>query len=792
MARASLAYAWRAAALGGLVAGLALAEPLGLGTRAADGAAKELGTRAGLGVVAALVVVLSLVRPRVGRAGSAEWLALVVVVAGLGGLSVGSARLAAIDGGALAAEPGAHVELHGIVASAPRASGSLTRFALETLEGRIAVEARSPLSPPPRSGISTHSVEIPTLGAVDEGSEVVVGGTIRIPAPWERSQVERSGASLVIAADHVAPTGASRGGLRGALDDVRRRAEAALERGTEPPAAALLRGFVLGQDDRIPEDVREEFRRSGLAHVLAVSGQNVMLLAILATPFLALAGVPLRSRLGAIAVIIAIYVPVAGAGASIQRAGVMGIAGVIAALASRPTARWYALGLAAAVTLAIDPRATADIGWQLSFCAVAGLLVLAPPFIRLFAPARRGMRRALAEGAAMTLAATLATAPVAAHHFGTVSLTAIPANLVALPAIAPAMWLGMLAGTLGQVGGAPVEPLTWLGGLCASFIGWVARAFGPEWAQLDVAEPGPVAALAWTAVLVGGARLTCIAIERRLSMRPAPRPPRRLALALAGSLAACAAALALVGSVGSEEGSPPALTIRILDVGQGDAILVEPRTRPPLLVDAGPPDADVGRLLAELGVEELSAIAITHDELDHSGGLGSVLGEVDTRHLLSPYGKPAACRFLECPATKRLAAGSGFSLGRVDVEVLWPPATLPPAANPNETALVLKVSKGEFDAVLAADAEAETASYGAGPIEFLKVSHHGSADSGLDSLLDRTSPELAAISVGADNPYGHPASETTQALDAHGVTTLRTDEAGEIVVEVRGDGWTVR
>ncbi len=97
---------------------------------------------------------------------------------------------------------------------------------------------------------------------------------------------------------------------------------------------------------------------------------------------------PLRSRLVAIALIIAIYVPVAGAGASIQRAGVMGIAGVVAALASRPTARWYALGLAAAVTLAIDPRATADIGWQLSFCAVAGLLVLAPPLIRLLAPER--------------------------------------------------------------------------------------------------------------------------------------------------------------------------------------------------------------------------------------------------------------------------------------------------------------------------------------------------------------------------------------------------------------------
>ena len=112
---------------------------------------------------------------------------------------------------------------------------------------------------------------------------------------------------------------------------------------------------------------------------------------------------------------------------------------------------------------------------------------------------------------------SLATAPLAAHHFGTVSVTAIPANLIALPAIAPAMWLGMLSGALGQIPGAPVEPLTWLGGLCAGFIGWVAHALGPEWAQLDVPEPGPAAALVWTAVLVGGARLACLALERRRS-----------------------------------------------------------------------------------------------------------------------------------------------------------------------------------------------------------------------------------------------------------------------------------
>jgi competence protein ComEC len=355
------------------------------------------------------------------------------------------------------------------------------------------------------------------------------------------------------------------------------------------------------------------------------------------------------------------------------------------------------------------------------------------------------------------------------------------------------MWLGMLSGGLGQAPGAPVEPLTWLGGLCAAFIGWVAHALGPEWAQLDVPEPSAPAAIVWTAVLVGGARIACLALERRSTMRPAPRPPTRVVLVTAGASVLTIAAIALTGS--DENDAParePALTIRILDVGQGDAILVQPHGRKPLLIDTGPPDAETGAQLADLGVDELSAIAITHDELDHSGGLASVLDEVEARRLLAGYGPPQGCRFLDCPPTTRVAAGSRFRLGRARAEVLWPPPGIPIAEDPNETSLVLLLSLGDFDALLTADAESEAATYGSGPVEFLKLAHHGSADSGLDPLLERTSPEFAAISVGADNTYGHPAPETTAALEDHEVPALRTDEAGEIVVEVRGDGWTVR
>ena len=140
--------------------------------------------------------------------------------------------------------------------------------------------------------------------------------------------------------------------------------------------------------------------------------------------------------------LVAAYVPLAGGGPSIQRAGVMGAAGLVAALAGRPASRWYALGLAAAATLALNPLAVLEPGWQLSFAAVVALLAMAPALRELLA---RRMPGPVADAAAITIAATAGTAPLMALHFGTVSLASLPANLLAAPAVAPIMWLGMLS-----------------------------------------------------------------------------------------------------------------------------------------------------------------------------------------------------------------------------------------------------------------------------------------------------------------------------------------------------------
>src|SRR4051812_19028775 len=240
-----------------------------------------------------------------------------------------------------------------------------------------------------------------------------------------------------------------RGGLTGVVDAMRRRAESGIAANLPADLGALARGMVLGEDGDVPENTRDDFRRSGLAHLLAASGQNVALLCALALPLLMLVGAPQRLRIAVLLPLVAIYVALAGSGASITRAGIMAAAGLLAIAAGRRSSAVYSLLLAAAVTLTLNPRATGDPGWQLSFAAVAGMLALGPVVAR---PMRR-LPRPVAEAVGATVAATISTAPLLAHEFGAVSLAALPANLVAFAAVAPIMWTGMTEAALEQLGG---------------------------------------------------------------------------------------------------------------------------------------------------------------------------------------------------------------------------------------------------------------------------------------------------------------------------------------------------
>ena len=394
----------------------------------------------GSAIAAGLAAGLALVPAR--RSPPLARLALVGLAASLIGLHVGAARLRSIDAGAFVGRPGAHVAAEGNVIAVPRRSAGEVRVPIGTAAGRLLAVAQEPVA----------DLRVGETRAGEGGSRPAASlARAGAAAPGNRAHPQGSRRS--------SPRGGRRGGLLGRLDAIRDRAETALGAGMPSREAALARGFVLGQDDRIDPATVDDFRRSGLSHLLAVSGQNVMLLILLASPLLALLGIPLRARLLWLLALVAVYVPLAGGGPSIQRAGAMGAAGVVALLAGRPASRAFALLVAADSTLLLNPRACGDPGWQLSFAAVVGIFLLGAPLRNALVDRLGGgaAQRGLAEGAAITISATLATAPLISHHFGALPVGTLAANLLALPAIAPAMWLGMLAAAIGQVPGAPVD-----------------------------------------------------------------------------------------------------------------------------------------------------------------------------------------------------------------------------------------------------------------------------------------------------------------------------------------------
>jgi competence protein ComEC len=270
-------------------------------------------------------------------------------------------------------------------------------------------------------------------------------------------------------------------------------------------------------------------------------------------------------------------------------------------------------------------------------------------------------------------------------------------------------------------------------------------------------------------------------------------PWRRRLQAAAALLAAVAvgATLLLRGGAAGLPDRPYGLRVEVLDVGQGDAILLQPAAAPAVLVDGGPPGDGLEAKLEDAGVERLGAAVVTHDQSDHAGGIDQILGELPVARLLYGAASPRLVAEARAGGARpvRLARGDAVRSGSLRLEVLWPPAELaaePPAgADPNELALVLLARWHRFAMLLTADAEAEAVPLDPGPIDVLKVAHHGSDDAGLGVLLDRTRPRLAVISVGTDNPFGHPTPATLAALARHRIPTLRTDLAGTVEIDVR-------
>ena len=422
-------------------------------------------------------------------------------------------------------------------------------------------------------------------------------------------------------------------------------------------------------------------------------------------------------------------------------------------------------------------------------------------------PSRAALLRGLADGVALTLAATVATAPLLAHHFGSVPLAGLPANLLALPAVAPAMWLGMLKTALGQlpqpadqlavalgaVASVPLDYLTGLAERCADAPGGqLPLALGSTPAVLAA-----YASMAAPALLLHrkrdalGARLTDLSARWHATPRR-----RRRALAAAGAIA-LVTALAVWTAPPS---APDRLTIRFLDVGQGDATLIQHPDGTAVLFDGGPPEAGVTRLLRKAGVKRLALVVATHASRDHHGGLTAVFDRFPVDTLLDGGDGTAdptfhaMLRVAAARGVRRVKATAGVALalagGDLRIRVLSPPPRPPgpPPEDPNPRAIVAIVSCRGFDLMLSADAESEALlPLDLPDVDAMKVPHHGSEDPGLPEVLTRLRPELAGIEVGRNNTYGHPAPSTLNALRRARVPTFRTDRDGTVTVTPRGD-----
>jgi competence protein ComEC len=430
------------------------------------------------------------------------------------------------------------------------------------------------------------------------------------------------------------------------------------------------------------------------------------------------------------------------------------------------------------VLLAWNPYSLLEPGFQLSFTAVAAIFVAVPRVERALDgyPVPAWLRGV----AAVSVACGLATAPIVLIHFGSVPVYAVVSNALAAPAVGPLLGLALITSVVELVSASTAAGLAWLNGWLAAYVATCARLV----AALPYAEVSTLALLA----LGAGGLLVVVALR----LRP-PRGPRLAALAALSILV-----LAGWRSWPGERVPPPptGLRLTILDVGQGDAIVLQV-PEGAVVVDQGPPEADVARQLSRIGVRRIAMLVLTHPQRDHVGGAEHVLEAHDVDTLLDPVLDVKSPDEEDAIAEARrdgvpvvvARAGQSYRLGRLRLRVLWPEDAGSPGEDPNENATVLLASYRSVDALLPADAESNvTLPLRPPPVEILKVAHHGSADDGLRRLLDLVRPQIAVISCGVGNDYGHPAPSTVAALEeAPNLDLYRTDEDGRVTVETDGN-----
>ncbi|MDQ1677716.1 MAG: competence protein ComEC [Actinomycetota bacterium] len=684
-------------------------------------------------------------------------------------------------------------------ALAVRDRGPLHRFAAEgaTVRAELVVrdDARRLRSGPVGRPLFAVPATVERIEVA--GTRHVLGGRVLVlatdpawtrPLPGQRVRAEgrlappRGGdltAAVLTARGPPEPLGVppwyqrAAGGLRAGLQ----RACA----GLPPERGGLVPGLVIGDTSRLDPAVEESFRATGMTHLLAVSGSNCAI--VVGAVLVLLRALRVHPRVAAAIAGAALvgFVVLARPSPSVLRAAAMGTVALVALGVGRPRAALPALSTAVAGLLLLDPGLARSPGFALSALATLGLVVLAPRWRD--ALQTRGVPRPAAEALAVPAAAQAACAPLLAALFGGVGLVAVPANLLAVPAVAPAAVLGVAAAVVSPVAPPVAAGLAWL-------------ASWPAWWLVEVARTGaavPGGTLPWPTGAWGGLALAAVLLVAAAAARI--RAVRRIAVAVVAAVVLVALPIRVVAPGWPPEGW------RIVGcaVGQGDTEVLRAGPGSAVVVDAGPDPGAADACLRRLGVRAVPLLVLSHLHLDHVGGVAGVIRNRTVGAILTgTFDQPRTGRQLLADTVRRYGisivrtgAGAAYQVGDVRLEVLGPVRRFGGTrSDPNNNSLVLRAGVRGLTILLPGDAEldAQHAMLARGlarPVDVLKVPHHGSSFSE-PAFLDAARARVALVEVGAGNDYGHPDAAVLAHLRGDGTRVLRTDLDGDVAVVAEG------
>lgn len=631
----------------------------------------------------------------------------------------------------------------------------------------VAVDARSAVAVP-----ITTTVDLPAT-ALSIGARLAFAARVTPLPGAEQSGFElRPAGDVRVAAVPPAWLGWA-AGLRTGLGEA--------AGGLGGDGGALVPGLAIGDTSGVDEELDAAMRASSLSHLTAVSGANCAIVTAAAFALAALCRLGRGTRILAALVALGGFVVLVTPQPSVVRAGAMAIAVLVAIAVGRPGGGIAALAVAVIGLLAFDPWLARDYGFALSAAATAGLLLLAGP---LAGRLGRVMPTPLAVVLAVPLSAQLACQPILILLDPAIALYGVPANLLAAPAAPVATVVGLLGCLV-----LPVLPSVGVGLLQVAWLpaSWIALV-----AHGAAGLPG--GRLPWLPDAAGALLLAgCTALALGLAMTG--RRHRRARAVAAALLAVCLAA-----PIGSGLGAPAVIgatrpgswDVAACDIGQGDAVVVR-SARATALIDTGPEPAALERCLALLGVDRLDLLVVTHWDADHAGGATAVVGRVDTvihgpldggrsERVLGPLVRGGA-------EAVEVVAGHQGRLGDAGWRVVWPE---PRAAPGNDASVVLALDAPTYRAVFLGDLgegaqERMLASVELGPVDLVKVAHHGSADQS-ERLYEELDATVGVIGVGADNGYGHPTDRLLGLLLESGTTAVRTDRSGTATLTADGEG----